>query len=354
VTEDSLRARIASEIARSGPMGFDRFMALALYDADQGYFTTGSVRSEKGGDFLTSPEVSPMFGGTLARFVASERDRVGAPFTLVEVGAGTGSLLRPLLDALDPAPTVYAVEVSAPARVRLRTAVPEAGVCGSMLDLPTPLIGVVIANELLDNLPAAVVVRRGSRWLERAVVAEDGHLATAEVEARPDVASWADAHAGPVSEGGVVEVQIAASEWVADAVHRVERGAVVVVDYGDTAEGLARRRAEGTLRTYRRHHLGPDPLFEPGTTDITMDVNFTAVVAAAEKAGAVVSVHRQDEFLEELGLRDAVADLRQRELEAARAGEAMERLRLRSAITDAQALLHPRGLGDFRVVVARK
>lgn len=354
MTGDSLRARIASEIARSGPMPFDRFMEIALYDADGGYFTTGRVRSEKAGDFLTSPEVSPLFGGTLARFVASERGRVGDPFTLVEVGAGTGSLLRPLLDALDSVATVYAVEVSAPARERLRQVVPEAAVGASMDDVPGSLVGVVVANELLDNLPAAVAVRRGGAWLERAVVSEEGRLAATEIEARAEVAAWADAYSGPVPDGGVVEVQTAVSDWIRDAVRRLDRGALVVVDYGDTAEGLENRRAEGTLRTYRGHHLGPDPLLEPGVTDITMDVNFTAVVAAAKGAGAAVSVHRQDEFLDDWGLAEAVAELREQDRAAARAGDTMERLRLRSAITDAEALRHPRGLGDFRVVVARK
>jgi SAM-dependent MidA family methyltransferase len=352
MADDSLAARIAAEIEAAGPMPFDRFMEMALYDADGGYFTTGAVRSEKAGDFLTSPEVSPLFGETLARFVASESERVGDPFTVVEVGAGTGSLLRPMLDALDPAPTVYAVEVSAPARERLRVVLPEVSVCAEMDDVPAPLIGVVMANELLDNLPAAVAVRRGQVWVERAVVPEDGGLVTTEVEARPEVAAWADAYAGPVSEGGIVEVQLAVTGWVQDVVNRLERGSVVMIDYGDTAQGLERRRVEGTVRTYRGHHLGPDPLLDPGATDITMDVNVTAVVAAAERAGASVTVHRQDDFLVGLGLRDTISRLRERERAAARAGDTMDQLRTRNAITGAEALLHPRGLGDFRVIVA--
>jgi SAM-dependent MidA family methyltransferase len=355
VSGDPLMSRIVAEIEDDGPMRFDRFMEIALYDPELGYFTTGSVRSEKDGDFLTSPEVSPLFGETVARFVADERDRIGEPFTVIEVGAGTGSLLRPLLDALDRAPAaVHAIEVSAPARERLRSVVPEAAVSESMDALPARVAGVVIANELLDNLPAAVAVRRGDAWGERAVVCEDDRLATTEIGARPEVAAWAEVHAGPVGEGAVVEVQMAVTGWIRDALSRLDRGAVVVIDYGDTAEGLERRRSEGTLRTYRGHHLGPDPLLEPGRTDITMDVNVTAVVAAAESAGADVSVHRQDEFLEGWGLRDAIADLRAQELDAARKGDTVERLRLRSSVTDAEALLHPRGLGDFRVVVARK
>ena len=150
-----------------------------------------------------------------------------------------------------------------------------------------------------------------------------------------------------------MEVQAEATAWVGELLARIARGALVVIDYGGTTEELEPRRTQGTLRTYRRHHLGPDPLEEPGATDVTVDVNFTAMAAAAEAAGASVSLHRQDDFLAGLGLRDAVRALRHRERDLARTGPEMERLVVRSEATDAETLLHPRGLGDFRVLVAR-
>jgi SAM-dependent MidA family methyltransferase len=170
--------------------------------------------------------------------------------------------------------------------------------------------------------------------------------------ARPEVVAWCDAYAGAVPEGGMVEVQLAAAAWVRAALDRIGRGSLVIVDYGGTAEELEPRRTQGTLRTYRSHHLGPDPLVEPGATDVTVDVNFTAMVAVAEEAGATVSLLRQDDFLDDLGLRDVVRDLRRRERELARSGAGMERLELRSEATDAETLLHPRGLGDFRAMIA--
>ncbi len=170
--------------------------------------------------------------------------------------------------------------------------------------------------------------------------------------ARPDVAGWADDFGGRVPEGGMVEVQLAATEWVRDAVQRLERGALLVVDYGGTAEELEPRRTQGTLRTYRSHHLGPDPLAEPGETDVTVDVNFTALHIAAAAAGAAVRLERQDDFLTAWGLRDDIAALRTRERELAAGVDAMARLRVRSEIKDAETLLHPRGLGDFRVLTA--
>jgi SAM-dependent MidA family methyltransferase len=108
------------------------------------------------------------------------------------------------------------------------------------------------------------------------------------------------------------------------------------------------------MRTYRAHHLGPDPLLEPGATDITLDVDFSALAAVAEEAGGRVEYVTQAEFLERWGLRERLTELRHAELEAAREGETMQRLRLRSRVTEAETLLHPRGLGGFRVLVVRR
>lgn len=348
--------RIRSEIEAAGPLPFDRFMELALYDPDGGYFSSGpALRSSRTGDFLTSPEVSPLFGATLARLVTAEAERVGGRPTVVDAGAGSGSLLRSLLDALEEEPrAVYAVEVSPAAAHKIRESVPEATLVATLDDLPRLAPGIVFANELLDNLPAAVAVRRAEGWSEQLVGVEDGVLASVDGPARQEVAGWADQFAGPVAEGSVVEVQIRAGEWVRSALERIETGALVVIDYGDTKEGLAPRRATGTVRTYRAHHLGPDPLLAPGETDITMDVNFTAIAGAAREAGAEVTIERQDDFLEGWGLRSALSDLRQQELDLARSGEVMDRLRARSKVTEAETLLHPRGLGDFRVMVARR
>ncbi len=341
--------QIIDEVQRQGPIGFDRFMEIALYAPDGGYFATGTLRSDRGGDFLTSPEVSPLFGGTIARFVAAERERIGEPFSVVEVGGGSGSLLRPLLDGLDPAPAAMVIERSAAARASIGSMVPEAEVIAEL----SRMRGVIVANELLDNMPAALVVRRGDWWKELRVAVTNSDLELVEAEARTEVVAWADRYAGPVPEGGRVEVQVQVTEWIRGALGQLESGALLLFDYGDLAEGLESRRAEGTVRTYRSHHLGPDPLAEPGATDITMDVNFSAVIAELENSGTSVEFLRQDDFLEQWGLRDRVGAIRDQELAAARDGRTMERLQLRSRITDAETLMHPRGLGDFRVVVCR-
>ncbi|MEX2622116.1 MAG: SAM-dependent methyltransferase [Acidimicrobiia bacterium] len=342
---------IREQIAAEGPVPFERFMELALYGTG-GYFTTGPLRSEKAGDFLTSPEVSSLFGSTLAAFVESEFGRIGQPFRLIEVAGGSGSLLRPLIETFPI--EAWAVEVSAAARETLVAIIPGDRVVADLADVPDPWRGVVIANEFIDNLPMAIAQMTESDWRERWVGDVDGALSFVDHEVRPGVRAWLDNFAGPVETGDWVEVQSVAAEWLDRALHRLAQGSVVLIDFGDLAENLAPRRREGTLRTYRSHHLGPHPLDEPGATDITADVNFSALIAIAEAAGAKVELHRQDDFLASLGLRQSLAGFRHRELELARGDDTMERLRVRNLVNEAQTLLHPRGLGDFRVLVARK
>jgi SAM-dependent MidA family methyltransferase len=167
------------------------------------------------------------------------------------------------------------------------------------------------------------------------------------------VIDWLDNYAGPVDPGGWVEVQLQAQAWVKEALSKIAAGSLLIIDYGDTAENLAPRRRDGTLRTYRSHHLGPHPLDEPGATDITADVNFSPLLESAAQAGAAVSLHRQDDFLGQLGLRATLSELRARELSLARSGDELARLAVRSRRTEAETILHPRGLGDFRVLTAR-
>lgn len=336
----SLKQRLIDDIAVNGPMPFERFMEIALYDSE-GFFGGSTLRSQRGGDFLTSPEVSRLFGETLARYVEMVRAEIGEPFLLVEVASGSGSLLRPLLETMDV--EAVAVEVSPPAREALT------GLADVRSELPRSIRGVVIANELLDNMPVVLTQRTESGWRERWVGADGADLTFVDANPRPDVLEWLNQYAGPVEDGGWVEVQLVAREWVSDVLGRLEAGALLLIDYGDTAENLLSRRKDGTLRTYRSHHLGPHPLDEPGQTDITSDVNFTALLDLDPSA----TLMRQDDFLGTLGLRDRLSELRREELEAARSGDEVERLRLRTLKTEAETLLHPRGLGDFRVLEVR-
>ena len=345
-----------AEIDANGPIPFEAFMELALYDPSGGFFATGPLRSQKSGDFLTSPEVSSAFGATLGRYVEAEYDRLGRPadFDIVEVGAGSGSLLEPLLDTLTFSPMVTAVEASTAARDALAKRLPHISVMAPSVGIAATWQGVLIANELVDNLPMAIAVKEVTGWTERWVGTDRGDLRLVEVSARSEVLDWLEENAEGTEVEGIVEVQLAAGDWLAESASSLESGSIVVIDYGDTAELLAPRRSTGTLRTYREHHLGPPPLDEPGKTDITADVNFTALGHAAVAAGMSYSLARQDDFLASLGLRERLATLRGRELELARGDDSMERLRVRNDVREVETILHPRGLGDFRVLVCTR
>lgn len=344
----TLKKHIQTEIATEGPMPFERFMELALYHPE-GFFGGNTLRSEKAGDFLTSPEVSSAFGETLGSYVAREHKRIGDPFTLIEVAAGSGSLLRPLLKTHQV--RVMAVEVSPAAQASLTESIPGIDLFADISEIPKPLRGVVLANELIDNLPMAVAQRVDGGWRERYVGVEGDALVFVDALPRAEVADWLARFAGDVPDGGWVEAQIAAAVWLEATIAALDSGSIVLIDYGDTTEGLLPRRQDGTLRTYRSHHLGPHPLDEPGETDITADVNFSALQTIAKEMGAQTQLIRQDDFLSELGLRDRLSTIRHNELEAARSGNEMERLKLRTLKTEIETLLHPRGLGDFRVLI---
>ena len=330
-------------------------MDMALYDPDGGYFATGPLHSHEQGDFLTSPEVSSEFGAVLAQHVEREYDRLGRPddFMVLEAGAGSGSLLEALLGEVSFTPRVVAVEASRAARKAIGARLPQVEVVPPDR-LPGPLRGVVIANELMDNLPMALAVRAGDGWMERWVALDGVELMLVEAEARREVVAWLDNHAAATPGGGIVECQLEAAAWLADVIGRLAAGSVLVIDYGDTSDGLLARRAEGTLRTYSSHHLGPHPLDEPGATDLTADVNFSALLEVARANGAESELLRQREFLGGLGLDARLRRLRAEELELARRGDPVERLRVRSRVKEVEALLHPRGLGDFLVLVASR
>ena len=347
-----VKSKLLSLIEQFGPMPFEVFMEHALYDPDDGFFGSGELKSVKAGDFLTSPEVSPMFGEAIGRLVEQEIERIGEPFRLVEVAAGSGSLLRPLLASLDQHVEAWAVEVSPAARAALTEILPADRVVEALDRVPAPFRGVIVANELIDNLPMAIAQRVDGEWRERWVGVDGGELALIDADPRPAVSEWLNRFAGPVPDGGMVEVQLAAAEWLRQAMEMVDAGSIVLFDYGDTTENLLPRRQDGTLRTYRSHHLGPHPLDEPGATDVTADVNFTALEAVAVDAGWGAKIWRQDDYLAELGLRARISAMRHEELALARSGDEMERLRVRTLRTEAETLMHPRGLGDFRVLVA--
>jgi SAM-dependent MidA family methyltransferase len=214
-----------------------------------------------------------------------------------------------------------------------------------------PLTGVVLANELLDNLPFRIVERSADGWSEvRVGVGEDGFEEDV-IRAAPELTTEADHVAsGPVPVGARLPVPTGARDWLLECA-AVLRGTLLVVDYVASAGELVERGQEGWLRTYREHQRGDSPLVAPGEQDITADIPLEYLVHAASGAGFTLEREcMQAEWLRELGVDELVADARAQWDARAHVGD-LEAVRHRSRVTEAAALLDPSGLGAHRVLV---
>ena len=321
------------------PVPFDEFMREALYGENGFYTRPNGGHAGRRGDFLTSPEVGPLFGAVIANYLDAEWARIGRPeqFTMVDAGAGPGTLARSILaagpacaDALD----YVAVEVSAPQRERHPDGVT------SLATMPTaPIDGVIIANELLDNLPFRLAVF-DSGWRE-AYVAVDQLGAPSEMLSAPFDPPPAQLPTGAALGARVPLVEQAAT-FVEDARQLLRSGSALIIDYGVplTAE-LAMRPWREWLRTYRGNERGDHYLTAPGSQDITTDIPFDQLPEAD-------AMRTQAQFLQRWGIDELVTEgKRVWEAHAARPG--LEAMRMRSRISEAEALLDPSGLGNFLV-----
>jgi SAM-dependent MidA family methyltransferase len=360
VGEDTaLLERIRDEIRGRGPIPFVRFMDLALYDPDGGYYRAADARPGRGGDFVTAPELHPIFGETLADGIVEIWHALGEPdpFVVREHGAGEGALAVSVLRAAAAADTALRgalryrpVEVDARRTETLRTRLAAAGL-ESHLDVDPPadasFDGVVLGNEVLDALPVHRVRRRGDRLLELAVDLDaDGNLVETEIE--PTTAALAErlaAEGVDLVDGQTAEICLALDRWVAEATAGLRRGVLLLIDYGFPASELYDpvRRRDGTLRAYVRHQVHDDPYRHVGRQDLTAHVDVTAVERAAHQAGlTTIGITTQAEALVGLGI--------ERRLQAIQADPAttLEAYTLvRSAL---MRLLDPAAMGRFRVM----
>jgi SAM-dependent MidA family methyltransferase len=329
---EEIRAAIADA---GGAIPFERYMELALY-GEGGFYTAGGGAAGRRGDFITSPEVGPLFGAVLARVLDAEWERLGRPdpFTVVDVGAGPGTLARSVLAAAPACREVMryvAVEVSVEQRARHPEGVE------SVATMPTgPIDGVIIANELLDNLPFRLFVNDGG-WREAYVIANpDGTFA--EVLR---AAGGVDLPSG-APHGARVPVQRAATAWVNEARRLLESGRLIAIDYAaPRTASMALRPWREWLRTYRGHERGAHYLREPGRQDITAEV-------ALDQLPEPDVVRTQSQFLQRWGIGNLVEEGRRAWAEAA--APTLQALTMRSRVRESEALLAEPGLGAFMVL----
>ena len=296
-----LRLRIVNEIkANDGFLPFDRYMSLALFEPGLGYYMNGSRKFGAEGDFVTAPEISPLFGRTLAR---QWRSVSAYGDTIIEFGGGTGRLAASVLEALaaeDALPARYLiVELSPQLREEQRArlgalAFADRLEIGWLHDAPAaPFEGLVIANEILDALPTSIFQCAGESFLERGVGCDDTdtliwHERPADGALGAVLAERLDGLALP--RGFVGEISLQQALWVADLPRFIRRGLALLLDYGNPRhDHYHPARGEGSVRCYWKHRLHHDPLWLPGLQDITASVDFTGVAEAAVNAGLQVA-----------------------------------------------------------------
>lgn len=313
-----------------GSISFAEYMHHALYAPGVGYYTAGATKFGVDGDFVTAPEISPIFGRVLARQCAAVLDEVEHG-SILEFGAGSGKLAADLLrtlNALDALPDSYLIiEISADLRERqeryLRSEIGDLVHRVRWLNrLPEQHAGVVVANEVLDALPVERFVRRsGGIGQIRVAAAGDGFKLVEEPA--PELLATAvqgieDDLGKKLPPGFASEVSLAASGWVTDISGALKHGVVFLFDYGlSRREYYAADRAGGWLRCHFRHHAHSDPLILPGVQDLTAWVDFSGIATAAVGSGLDVAGYvSQSQFLIGGGLDEELQGLTEMPLAA--------------------------------------
>jgi SAM-dependent MidA family methyltransferase len=287
----------AAIVAAGGAIPFNQFMHISLY-GENGFYTNSGKAGRRGGDFITSPEVGPLFGTVIARYLDECWQKLGSPtkFDVVECGAGPGTLARSILAAKPrclQALNYVAVEVSAaqrelhPKGVESRETMPDHAING-----------VILANELLDNLPFRLFVFDGA-WLE-AFVAQTPDGAFVEVLHKPSALPAVLPQTAAL--GSRVPIQDDASTWVNNALSLIERGSLLLFDYcSDTTAEVAAMPWREWLRTYKDHERGGHYLLDPGSQDITAQV-------VLDQLPAGFNAIAQAKFLQLWGIEELVLE----------------------------------------------
>jgi SAM-dependent MidA family methyltransferase len=329
---ERIRAQI---VAGGGWIGFARYMELALHEPGLGYYAGGAAKLGAPGDFATAPELGTLFARTLARQVAEVLEPGEA---ILEFGAGSGALAEALIAEL--APEQYLIlETSAELRARQEA---RLGKRARWLErLPEKFRGVMLANEVADAMPVHAVAWRAQGVMERGVAVADGQLAWAERPAAGELLAAARALRVPVPYES--EIGLVARAWMKLLAARIERGALLLVDYGfPRHEYYHPQRAMGTLMCHYRHRAHGDPFFYPGLQDVTAHVDFSALAQAAREGGLeVLGYASQAQFLVSCG----ITDLLERE-------DAQDVARYAPRAAEAQRLLSPAEMGEIFKVLA--
>lgn len=322
-----LKALIHKELVTAGGwISFAHYMRLALYAPGMGYYSGGAIKFGQAGDFVTAPEISSLFGQTVARQAGQVLELAGAGGNILEFGAGTGKLALDLLlelEKLGRLPKQYFIlEVSAELQQRQRHLLEEhaphlASQVVWLECLPEEFTGLILVNEVIDAMPVHLIVWRNARLFERGVAWRDnefewkdhplieGELFEAAHELNLPLEFGSDVGAY------VSEIGLAARGFMLSLANILQRGAILLIDYGfGSGEYYHPQRDRGTLMCHYRHHVHDDPFYLPGLQDITSHVDFSAIARVATHAGQeLLGYTNQAHFLINCGITGILAQI---------------------------------------------
>jgi SAM-dependent MidA family methyltransferase len=335
----ALLDRIGAELGAAGNwITFARYMELVLYEPGLGYYAAGARKLGAGGDFVTAPELSPLFGRALARQIAQLLQPGDA---ILEFGAGSGALAASVLNEVSV--PYFVLETSSDLRQRQKQLLSDSV---QWLDrLPERFCGVMLANEVVDAMPVHALAWTRAGVLERGVCANEGQLAWSDRAASGLVLARARELGIEIPPSGRYESELAlvARAWMSSLGRLLERGALLVIDYGFPArEYFHPQRSMGTLACHYRHRVHGDPFYLPGLQDVTAHVDFSALARAAADAGLeVLGFANQAQFLVNCGITELLAE-----------ENPADPRRYLPAAAAAQKLLSPSEMGELFKVLA--
>jgi SAM-dependent MidA family methyltransferase len=355
-----LRGIIEREIRERGPIPFSRYMELCLYHPEFGYYSRNAAQFGKAGDFYTSSDVHAVFGRLLARQFDEMWRALGSPatITLKELGPGRGLFAQDVLDWSEKkfpdffgAVRYVLVEQSPALRERIEQTLSrhlESGKAATVTELSSTEsngIGatIVFANEFFDALPVEIVSSRGSLRIDTS----DGRFIESWASSSAEELEFLDRYSIHPEDEARIEVPLASQRCIEDTLHGIDRGFFLAIDYGFTRNEQLAGRHIGTLKAIRQHSMSANPYEAPGEQDITADVNFTALAAAAEKCGfQIQKLITQSQFLLGIGEANQFADA----FEDCRMPQERAKVALQL-----KHLVTPAGMGEnFHVLMASK
>lgn len=317
---NELASIIKSLIRDCGPITFAKFMNLALYHPEYGYYSSGRAKIGKEGDYYTSPYVHPAFGETISRFISRTYDVVDAPvFTVVEMGAGKGFLALDILDSIKKsAPNLYDRISYLIVERNPHSPGEGEGVLQNHLHKikwidpysnlkPGSISGVFISNELVDSIPFHRAKFKDGKLFEILVsLAGEGFVEILSEPSSPDLSKYFEGYNIKLEEEQEIEINLEAEKWLRNVASALVRGFIITIDYGCLAPELFNpARMKGTFRCFHRHTISDNPYINIGNQDITADVNFTSLIRVGESLGLnTIKYTTQGQFLIDWGILD--------------------------------------------------